>query len=61
MSNPTIDYIADNLEIAVENYVVAMTDAVYQQGGIDGVMSLLEYRDTDELTAFINKWINKGK
>ena len=56
MSNPTTDYITDNLEIAVENYAAAMTDAVDQQVGIDGVMSLLEYRDTNELVSFINKW-----
>jgi hypothetical protein len=56
MSNPTTDYITDNLEISVENYVAAMTDAVDQQANIDTVMELLEYRDADELVAFINKW-----
>jgi hypothetical protein len=56
MSNPTTDYITDNLEMSVENYVAAMTDAVDQQANIDTVMELLEYRDADELVAFINKW-----
>ena len=56
MSNPTTDYITDNLEMSVENYVAAMTNAVDQQANIDTVMELLEYRDADELVAFINKW-----
>jgi len=56
MSNPTTDYITDNLEISVENYVAAMTDAVDQQASIDTVMELLEYQDTEELVSFINKW-----
>ena len=56
MSNPTTDFISDNLELSVENYVAAMTDAVDKQASIDTVMELLEYRDTEELVAFINKW-----
>ena len=56
MSNPTTDYITDNLEMSVENYVAAMTDAVDQQANIDTVMELLEYQDTEELVSFINKW-----
>jgi len=56
MSNYTADFICDNLEMSVENYVAAMTDAVDQQANIDTVMELLEYRDAEELVAFINKW-----
>ena len=56
MSNYTADFICDNLEMSVENYVAAMTDAVDQQANIDTVMELLEYQDTEELVSFINKW-----
>jgi len=56
MSNPTTDYITDNLEMSVENYVAAMTNAMDRRLGVSDVMELLEYQDTEELVSFINKW-----
>jgi len=56
MSNPTTDYITDNLEMSVENYVAAMTNAMDKRLSVSDVMELLEYQDTEELLRFIDRW-----
>jgi hypothetical protein len=61
MSNETTDYIADNLEIAVENYIAALGTTLDQKNLDDHIMSIMMWMDTAELVEFIEHWINKGK
>jgi DNA-directed RNA polymerase specialized sigma subunit len=69
MSNETTDYIADNLEIAVENYIAALgtmssrrSASVLDQKKLDDhIMSIMSWMDTTQLVEFIEHWSNKGK
>jgi DNA-directed RNA polymerase specialized sigma subunit len=69
MSNPTTDYITDNLEIAVENYIAALgtmssrrSASVLDQKNLDDhIMSIMSWMSTEQLVEFIEHWINKGK
>jgi hypothetical protein len=61
MSNETTDYITDNLEIAVENYIAALGTTLDQKNLDDHIMSIMMWMDTAELVEFIEHWINKGK
>ncbi len=61
MSNETTDYIADNLEIAVENYIAALGTMLDQKNLDDHIMSIMSWMSTEQLVEFIEHWINKGK
>ena len=61
MSNETTDYITDNLEIAVENYIAALGNALDQQQKTDHIMSIMSWMDTSQLVEFIEHWTKKGK
>jgi hypothetical protein len=61
MSNETTDYIADNLEIAVENYIAALGTTLDQKNLDDHIMSIMSWMSTEQLVEFIEHWINKGK
>jgi hypothetical protein len=59
MSNPTTDYITDNLEIAVENYIAALGTMLDQKNLDDHIMSIMSWMDTAQLVEFIEHWSNK--
>jgi hypothetical protein len=61
MSNETTDYITDNLEIAVENYIAALGTMLDQKKLDDHIMSIMSWMDTTQLVEFIEHWSNKGK
>ena len=61
MSNETTDYITDNLEIAVENYIAALGTMLDQKKLDDHIMSIMSWMTTAQLVEFIQHWSNKGK
>ena len=59
MSNETTDYITDNLELAVENYIAALGTMLDQKNLDDHIMSLMSWMDTAQLVEFIEHWSKK--
>jgi len=60
MSNETTDYITDNLEIAVENYIAALGTMLDQKNLDDHIMSIMSWMDSTQLVEFIEHWTSKG-
>ena len=60
MSNETTDYITDNLEIAVENYIAALGTTLDQKNLDDHIMSIMSWMDSTQLVEFIEHWTSKG-
>jgi len=57
MSNETTDYIADNLEIAVENYVDSMDMDTLIAEVQNSVLQYYQHNaDTEEVMHFIHNW-----
>jgi len=57
MSNETTDYIADNLEIAVENYVDSMDMDTLIAEVQNSVLQYYQHNaDTEEVMHFIQNW-----